>query len=758
MAKTFEVAFNILGKVSSTFSSAFMTAAEKMSTLNTRVSGLKAELRGLDLQHKRGAISALEHAADYDKLVSQINKAEAAQKQYAKAQAWENRAKGMQGKAAAGLAGSAVAGAALAAPVVAFAKAEQSATALKASMMDAAGNVGPEFERINKLAVDLGNKLPGATSDFHDLFRVMLQNGIQAEQILGGVGKAAAYMAVQLKLPYEEAGKMAAQMQKSTGTADVDMMKLMDTIQKLVNLGTKTEDLNQALAKFGPTMAILKAQGAEGAKTYGVLLSMLTQTGMEGGSAGNALGKVFRAGFDLEKVEKANGLLQKFGVALKFTDAKGEFAGFDNFFQQIEKLKTLSATDRVSVIKELFGDDAEVLQTVNVLLEKGRSGYDALLSKTEKQASLEQRVAEQLKTMANTWESLLGTITNVMASIGGPIASKIQPLFESSNSFIGDKLMPWIEQHSSAIGTLGSVAAGATALSTAYWGLGLAASTALKPMIQFSKWLFVSRVTTDGAVLSSRAAAIATKAWAAAQWIWNAAMTANPIGLVIVGVAALIAAGYALYRNWDTVKQFMITLWDSPAGKLLAFIGGPIGILIMTAAGIIANWETLKQWFILLWNDPKAALAQFVDYVMQKFSALWDWLSAKWESFKALFSGGLGGAPGANVPGVPIAQNASGGIYGKGAFLTTFAERSAEAAIPLDGSNRAKSLWASAGEALGMGGGGGIGTVTFAPNITVNGGGADIKQQVMDAVISSEREFENMLERVLERRRRLAYD
>lgn len=47
-------------------------------------------------------------------------------------------------------------------------------------------------------------------------------------------------------------------------------------------------------------------------------------------------------------------------------------------------------------------------------------------------------------------------------------------------------------------------------------------------------------------------------------------------------------------------------------------------------------------------------------------------------------------------------SNASGGIYSKGAFLTTFAEKSAEAAIPLNRSPRAISLWQQAGSMLGM--------------------------------------------------------
>ena len=49
-----------------------------------------------------------------------------------------------------------------------------------------------------------------------------------------------------------------------------------------------------------------------------------------------------------------------------------------------------------------------------------------------------------------------------------------------------------------------------------------------------------------------------------------------------------------------------------------------------------------------------------------------------------------------------VAANAKGGIYKQGAFLTTFAEKSPEAAIPLDNSQRAKDLFLQVGQMLGM--------------------------------------------------------
>ena len=78
-----------------------------------------------------------------------------------------------------------------------------------------------------------------------------------------------------------------------------------------------------------------------------------------------------------------------------------------------------------------------------------------------------------------------------------------------------------------------------------------------------------------------------------------------------------------------------------------------------------------------------------------------DKLSSAWAQISAQFSAGLN----VNVTttgGGSVSHNAEGGIYRKGAFLTTFAEDSAEAAIPLDGSGRAVSLWRRAGELLGI--------------------------------------------------------
>ena len=49
----------------------------------------------------------------------------------------------------------------------------------------------------------------------------------------------------------------------------------------------------------------------------------------------------------------------------------------------------------------------------------------------------------------------------------------------------------------------------------------------------------------------------------AAQWALNVAMTANPIGLIVVGIAALAGAAYMLIKYWEPIGDFFSSLWGS---------------------------------------------------------------------------------------------------------------------------------------------------------------------------------------------------
>jgi phage-related protein len=68
------------------------------------------------------------------------------------------------------------------------------------------------------------------------------------------------------------------------------------------------------------------------------------------------------------------------------------------------------------------------------------------------------------------------------------------------------------------------------------------------------------------AILAVRAAtaiwAIATGIATAAQWLWNVAMYANPIGLIILAIVAFVAVIVLLWTHSEGFRNFFISMWD----------------------------------------------------------------------------------------------------------------------------------------------------------------------------------------------------
>ena len=83
-----------------------------------------------------------------------------------------------------------------------------------------------------------------------------------------------------------------------------------------------------------------------------------------------------------------------------------------------------------------------------------------------------------------------------------------------------------------------------------------------------------------------------------------AALSFNPIMLAI---GAVIAIGVLLYRNWDLVKEKLISLWEKIKGFVKVFLlFSGIGLIIKLGQLLIENWEKIKAKLSSLWDKIKA--------------------------------------------------------------------------------------------------------------------------------------------------------
>lgn len=519
-------------------------------------------------------------------------------------------------------------------PITAYAQSETASVDLRAAMMTSDGSVSAEYEKINSLATKLGDKLPGTTADFKNLMTMLMRQGVSAQTILGGTGEAAAMLSVQLKKAPDAAAEMTAKLQDATRASEKEMLAIMDQVQRLYYTGVEDGNILGAFSKLSPALDTLKIKGEAAMEQMGPLVGMLDQAGLSGESAGNAMRKVFTRMMDTAKIAKAT---KGSGIDLDFTNGKGEFGGFDKMYAQLEKLKSLTTEKRLGILQKIFGDDAETLQALNTMIEKGKTGYEEFAKKMEAQASLNQRVNEQLGTLTNLWDAASGTFTNFLATMGESVAPELKSLTQWIAD-VNSKLSTWAAQNPTAAAAIMKLialfAVGATAISA----LGLAIHGITGVMSGF-----MTIIRFAGGGMGTLIGWIARLGMALVSFGLKAAMflLTNPFGWAILAVAALVA----LYVYWDKVKAALIAGWEwikqaFQSNPLLVAFTGPIGALI----SLFANWEKVKSALVAGWEWIKKVfggenpIAQAAQVALGPLNALKSAAMGAYEWLKKAFS------------------------------------------------------------------------------------------------------------------------
>lgn len=647
------------------------------------VNKLAEHERRLRAETDRTTDQIARQSRELDKLTSRTNKLQMARRKL-------DQARGLAGASASAGASLGVAAGVTAAPVAAsiaaFASQEEAASQLRAALMGADGKVSAEFERIDALAQRLGNRLPGTTADFYEMMTMLRRQGMSAKVILGGLGEATAYLGVQLRMPYTEAAEFAAKLQDATRATEAEMMGLADTIQRTFYLGVDSQNMLQGFSKLSPALATLRMKGLQATDALAPLLVMADQAGMAGEAAGNAYRKVFQYALDQKKLGKANALLADLGMKLDFSNGRGEFGGIDQLFAQLAQLKKLTTQDRLAVLKKLFGDDAETLQVVSLLIDKGQQGYGEVQAKMAAQADLQRRVNGQLGTLRNLWEAATGTFTNALASWAGSVQPEIKALTQWLADLAG-RIQSWVQENPKLAAGLFKATAALAGLLAVASAIALAFASVLTPLalLRWSvatlglrlgglmtpiSWLFRTALPMLGKVL---------------LWVGRLMLT-NPILLILTAVAG---AAYLIWKNWSTIGPAIAGMWDSITvyaqnawNGVLGFIGGlwtrfkGVGAQLMQGliagllGGLKAVGDTIRGigdqvvgWFKtkLGIRSPSRVFAMLGDYTMQGLAGGLDRsrslpIQAMQRATGGLRAAGAGLALAAATPAVAIDQ------------------------------------------------------------------------------------------------------
>lgn len=730
--KEFEFGFKIAAFIQGNFKSSFGSANKEISELNDKIKENRNLLKTLKQAQKDGVITATSYKNAVAQINPEIERLTKAQQKYINQQSKLNglqegmRSHGANALQYAGMAYS-------------VAQVADAAVKFESSMADVRKVVdfdSPEqFKQMGKDILDLSTRIPMAAEGLAQIVAAGGQSGIARDELLG-FAEGAAKMGVAFDITAEQAGDMMAKWRTAFKMGQSDVVKLADKINFLGNTTAASAPLiSDVVTRIGPLGSVGGVASGEiaalGASLVGSgVTSEIAATGIKnlilalvsGESATKSQNEAFAA-LGLNAIDMAK-YMQK--------DARGAILSV------LEAVQRLDKEQQASVMAELFGKEsisaiAPLLSNLDAL----KTNFDAVSDASKYAGSMEKEFQTRAETTANAMELMNNSIYRTKVAIGQGLLPAIAPVASvvaDAATAVGNFATEYPNLTGAVLGGTGALFGVAAAASAFMWALNGARLALFGTKTAFG---------IAGAALGKYN--ILIKTGTALTYGWNLAGRLFNSGLAITG-SMFKGLGVGAMKLW---------------GILLANPWIALATVAVGAAWMIyKNWDTVKEWFTTLWDDPALALQQFCDGVKSKLGEAYDWIHNKWESISNFLSSPIFGsvnitASGQN--GQKVAQNAYGGIYGKGAFLTSFAERDGESAIPHTPNKRNVGLLAATNAIMGNPLGGVNINATFNPQITVQGGTSDTAAQIDNLMTQKMREFEEMLKRVAAQQRRLSY-
>ena len=249
-------------------------------------------------------------------------------------------------------------------------------------------------------------------------------------------------------------------------------------------------------------------------------------------------------------------------LGVSVTNADGSLRDSDEVWQDTIKAlgQVENETERDTLAMDLLGKSASDL---NPLIEDGGEAYEQLAETMEKYGL--EFIDQETLDKANQFNDELDTIKAMgmlaFQSIGAELAAYLAPALEKAVDLVG-QFANWITNLDPRVLAVVAGIAGFLAV--------------LAPVL-----IVIGKIATGVGAL-----------------IQVFGLLAGPLGIVIAVIAALIAIGVLLYKNWDTIKAKAAALW----------------------ANIQATFNGIKTTIITAWNTVKAAVSGAVESIRSKVS------------------------------------------------------------------------------------------------------------------------------------------
>lgn len=354
-------------------------------------------------------------------------------------------------------------------------------------------------------------------------------------------------------------------------------------------------------------------------------------------------------------------------LGLDFVDSNGKMLSAVAILEKIKgKYGDLDEAE-MGLISTGFGGD-EAMRVILDLYNK----TDDITRSTEALSDIKgMGLAEDMAaTMTDTWQRFAGIMEVAKISFGSHMLPELEKGLDALSSLISflDDLMgkyPPLTKYAGIFTLVIIGASGAMGLLAVVTGVSQLAFTGIAgPIKLFTKLMRFLRAVTVSQT--------------AVQWAMNAAMYANPIGLVVLAVVGLVSAVAALTYYWDDLTAYLgNTSWGS---KILAFLDF-FGISFATAGDAVLS--VLKIAFFPIYA-LFIGLSTAWDYLSGQFANV-GWTDILMGALKAL-SGPLGllldGASYlAGLAGIEI-PNIGPSLFGGGATSSALAPTPGPVAAP----------------------------------------------------------------------------